>query len=160
MKQLKLNLTNCHGIKKLNENIDFSDNNIAIIYAPNGTMKSSLAKTFEALRDGIPVEEKVFNSTSSYNITDEENIPISGDKIIVVNPFDENLFEGQGLLMANDNLRRKYLSIYKSIEEKKELLYTKVKEKMGYSTRSNFDVKHTMLRDWGFSTKEEYACRS
>ena len=28
-------------------------NNVAIIYAPNGTMKSSLAKTFESIRDNL-----------------------------------------------------------------------------------------------------------
>lgn len=121
-------------------------------------MKSSLAKTFEALRDGRPVEEKVFGYASSCNITDEQNVPISGEKIIVINPFDENAFEGQGLLMANDTLRRKYLSIHKSIEEKKEHLYTQIKEKIGYSTRSSFDVKNTMLKDWGLSSKEEYNC--
>lgn len=134
MEELRLQLENCYGIQKLDENIDYSNNNVAIIYAPNGTMKSSLAKTFEALRDGRPVEEKVFGYASSCNITDEQNVPISGEKIIVINPFDENAFEGQGLLMANDTLRRKYLSIHKSIEEKKEHLYTQIKEKIGYST--------------------------
>ena len=48
MQELKLDLENCYGIKKMNETIDYSNNNVAIIYAPNGTMKSSLAKTFEA----------------------------------------------------------------------------------------------------------------
>lgn len=158
MEELRLQLENCYGIQKLDEHIDYSNNNVAIIYAPNGTMKSSLAKTFEALRDGKPVEEKVFGYASSCNITDEQNVPISDEKIIVINPFDENAFEGQGLLMANDTLRRKYLSIHKSIEEKKEHLYTQIKEKIGYSTRSSFDVKNTMLKDWSLSSKEEYNC--
>lgn len=158
MKELKLHLENCYGIKKLNEDIDYSNNNVAIIYAPNGTMKSSLAKTFEALRDGKPVEERVFRYISSCNITDDQNVPISGEKVIVINPFDENAFEGQGLLMANDALRRKYLNIHKSIEEKKEYLYTQIKEKMGYSTRSSFDVKNTMLKDWSLSSNKEYDC--
>ena len=158
MEELKLHLENCYGIQKLNEDIDYSNNNVSIIYAPNGTMKSSLAKTFEAVRDGKPVEEKVFGYESSCNITDEQNAPISGEKIIVINPFDENAFEGQGLLMANDTLRRKYLSIHKAIEEKKEYLYSQIKEKMGYSTRSSFDVKNTMLKDWSLSSKEEYNC--
>lgn len=58
MQELKLDLENCYGIKKMNETIDYSNNNVAIIYAPNGTMKSSLAKTFEAIRDDRQVEEK------------------------------------------------------------------------------------------------------
>ena len=158
MEELKLHLENCYGIQKLNEDIDYSNNNVAIVYAPNGTMKSSLAKTFEAIRDGKPVEEKIFGYTSLCNVTDDQNVPISGDKIIVINPFDENAYDGQGLLMANDTLRKKYLDIHKSIEEKKEYLYAQIKEKMGYSTRSSFDVKNTMLKDWNSSPQKEYVC--
>ena len=60
--------------------------------------------------------------------------------------------------MANDTLRRKYLNIHKSIEEKKGYLYAQIKEKMGYSTRSSFDIQNTMLKDWSSSSKKEYDC--
>lgn len=153
-----MNLENCYGIKKLNETIDYSKNNVAIIYAPNGTMKSSLAKTFEAIRDDRQVEEKIYGLKSLCNIYDEDNVALSKEQIIVINPFDENAYEGQGLLMANESLRKAYLSIHDSIESKKESLYSKIKEKFGYSTRSNFDVKNTMLNDWGLTSKEEYDC--
>lgn len=42
MEELKLQLENCYEIRELNEDIDYSRNNVAIIYAPNRTMKSSL----------------------------------------------------------------------------------------------------------------------
>lgn len=160
MEELKLHLENCYGIQKLDEDIDYSNNNVAIIYAPNGTMKSSLAKTFEAIRDSKQAEEKIFGYTSVCNITDDQNMPIPSEKIIVINPFDQNSYEGQGLLMANDTLRRKYLNIHKSIEEKKEYLYSQLKEKLGYSTRSSFDVRNTMLKDWNSSPQKEYICLS
>ena len=158
MQELQMNLENCYGIKKLNKTIDYSNNNVAIIYAPNGTMKSSLAKTFEAIRDDRQVEEKVYGLKSLCNISDEDNVALSKEQIIVINPFDENAYEGQGLLMANESLRKAYLSIHDSIESKKELLYSKIKEKFGYSTRSNFDVKNIMLNDWGLTSKKEYDC--
>ena len=158
MQELKLDLENCYGIKKMEETIDYSNNNVAIIYAPNGTMKSSLAKTFEAIKDDRQVEEKIYGFKSLCSITDEENVAVLKEQIIVINPFDENAFEGQGLLMANDQLRKEYLNIHNSIESKKESLYSKIKEKFGYSNRNNFDVKNTMLNDWGLSVKEEYDC--
>ena len=158
MQELQMNLENCYGIKKLNKTIDYSNNNVAIIYAPNGTMKSSLAKTFEAIRDDRQVEEKIYGLKSLYSVSDEDNVALSQEKIIVINPFDENAYEGQGLLMANESLRKAYLSIHDSIESKKELLYSKIKEKFGYSTRSNFDVKNIMLNDWGLTSKKEYDC--
>lgn len=158
MQELKLDLENCYGIKKMNETIDYSNNNVAIIYAPNGTMKSSLAKTFEAIRDDRQVEEKIYGFKSSCSISDEDNVAISKEQIIVINPFDENAYEGQGLLMANEPLRKAYLNIHDSIESKKESLYSKIKEKFGYSNRNNFDVKNTMLNDWGLTVKKEYDC--
>ena len=50
MNELRLHLENCFGIQNMNETIDYSKKNVAVIYAANGTMKSSLAKT---LRDEI-----------------------------------------------------------------------------------------------------------
>ena len=158
MKELRLNLENCYGIQKMNENIDYSNNNVAIIYAPNGTMKSSLAKTFADLRDRKKVEEKIFGYTSVYSVKDESNLPIEGDKIIVINPFDENSYDNQGLLMANETLRKTYLNIHKAIGDKKEYLYAQIKEKMKYSVRSGFNVKKTMLQDWNELSQNEYVC--
>lgn len=122
MQKLKLDLQNCYGIKQMNETIDYSNNNVAIIYAPNGTMKSSLAKTFEAIRDDRQVEEKIYGLKSLYSISDEDNVALSKEKIIVINPFDENAYEGQGLLMANEPLRIAYLNIHATIESKKRIL--------------------------------------
>ena len=158
MDELKLNLKNCYGIQKLNEKVDYSNNNVSIIYAPNGTMKSSLAKTFEAIRDNIPAEEKVYGLSSECHITDENDIDISGNNVIVINPFNENAFENQGILMANDDLRKKYLLIHKSIEEKKQQLYDQIKEKLKYSARSKFDVKSVIMADWNMPLKEKYKC--
>lgn len=158
MKKLKLDLENCYGIKNMNETIDYSNNNVAVIYAPNGTMKSSLAKTFEAIRDDRQVEEKIYGLKSSCSILDEDNVAISKEQIIVINPFDENAYEGQGLLMANETLRKAYVSIHDSIESKKESLYSKIKDRFGYSNRNSFDVKNTMLNDWGLTVKKEYDC--
>lgn len=158
MKNLKLDLENCYGIKNMNETIDYSDNNVAVIYAPNGTMKSSLAKTFEAIRDDRHVEEKIYGLKSSCSILDEDNVAISKEQIIVINPFDEKAYEGQGLLMANESLRKAYVSIHNSIESKKESLYSKIKDRFGYSNRNSFDVKNTMLNDWGLTVKKEYDC--
>lgn len=131
---------------------------MAVIYAPNGTMKSSLAKTFETVRDNKPVEEKVFGLTSGCNITDEKGIQLAGDNIIVINPFDENAFENQGLLMANDELRKKYLLIHNTIEDKKNSLYEQIKEKMMNSTKKHFDARTIMLKDWGHLPRAEYDC--
>lgn len=49
-KILKINLENCFGIGELKHDFKFStDKNVQLIYAPNGTMKSSLAKIFDLI---------------------------------------------------------------------------------------------------------------
>ena len=114
------------------------NNNLTVIYASNGTMKLSLAKTFKAISDNKPVGEKVFGLKSKCNFTDEKGMQISGDSIIVINPFEENAFENKGLLMANGELRKKYLLIHKSIDDKKNILYEQIKKKLRYFSRSYF----------------------
>lgn len=158
MKKLEMKLENCYGIQKMQQDIDFSKNNVAVIYAPNGTMKSSLAKTFKAIRDGKDVEEKIFGSSSSYTISDENGVDVLPESIMVINPFDGKTYENQGMLMANADLRREYLLIHKSIDDKKESLYEELKSSLGYSSRSSFEVESTMLADWKSTKKELFTC--
>lgn len=158
MDELRMNLENCYGIQKLDHVIDYSSNNVAIVYAPNGTMKSSLARTFRDVRDGKASEERIFGRASTCVISDESGNALNPEGIMVINPFDENAYEGQGLLMANESLRKQYIDIHKSIDEKKDELYAKVKAALGFSVRSGFDVKDGMLSDWQVSTDKEMEC--
>ena len=158
MNTLKLEMENCYGIQKMQQDIDFSKNNVAVIYAPNGTMKSSFAKTFEAIRDGKTVEEKVYGCKSKYSITDETATAISPESIMVINPFDENAYENQGTLMANEKLRRQYIQIYKSIDQSRDAMFGKIKASLKYSSRSSFDAESSMLSDWGYTKKDLFLC--
>ena len=45
--ELKIHFENCYGIKKLQHTFDFTKSKVQIIYAPNGAMKSSFAKTLD-----------------------------------------------------------------------------------------------------------------
>lgn len=41
MQQVKIDFENCFGIKKFRETLDFRRHKCVLIYAPNGTMKTS-----------------------------------------------------------------------------------------------------------------------
>lgn len=45
MKNLNIKLRNCFGIKSFNQNFKFDKKRVHLIYAPNGCMKTSFAKT-------------------------------------------------------------------------------------------------------------------
>ncbi len=47
MNKININLEHCFGITKLSQRLDFAGENVALIYAPNGLMKTSFAKTLK-----------------------------------------------------------------------------------------------------------------
>lgn len=51
MNKVSIDLENCFGIGKLIHEFDYLTNNsnTAVIYAPNGTMKTSFARTFDLI---------------------------------------------------------------------------------------------------------------
>lgn len=115
---------NCYGIKEFNlTGIDFTQCNKAIIYAPNGAMKTSFSKIFEDISQGKPSTDRIFQDvTTSYAITHYTSqydytsvnptiIPAATDKIYVVNSFAEKFEftkETVGTLLADETTRNEY----------------------------------------------------
>ena len=58
MKKVKVHLQSCFGISELTHDFDFSKSNAVVIYAPNGTMKTSFARTMACVADGRQKEIK------------------------------------------------------------------------------------------------------
>lgn len=52
MNKINLNLDYCFGITKLSHELTFDGENSVLIYAPNGLMKASFAKTLQLYRQG------------------------------------------------------------------------------------------------------------
>ncbi len=47
MNKININLEHCFDITKLSQSLDFASENVALIYAPNGLMKTFFAKTLK-----------------------------------------------------------------------------------------------------------------
>ena len=58
MNKLKVDLENCYGIKKLRTEFDFRGQKVYAIYAPNGAMETSLARTFKNVADNIESKDQ------------------------------------------------------------------------------------------------------
>ena len=103
---------NCYGLKTFTmPNINFARSNRALIYAPNGVMKSSLSKVFEDISKGIPTSDRIFTGdptiysvthyTSQYNFNSATPTALTPtDRIYVVNTFT-NSFEFTKALNSN-----------------------------------------------------------
>jgi len=130
MNQLQINLKNCYGIQSLDHEFDFSIGSKSskpkakayAIYAPNGLMKSSFAKTFDSLSRGESPKEERYNRSPTCSVKSDgaaipretiyvlkSEIDISADSPaitdILVNP--ENKARYDELLVSLDKLKNK-----------------------------------------------------
>ncbi len=132
MKVLKLDLENCYGIRKLEAALDFSKTKAIAIYAPNGSMKSSLAQTFHDIANGESSKDRIFSDRVCKRvIQDESGADISGDTVLVVRPYDETM--GHSLrtstLLVNQKLRQEYEQLDAEIEMAKTAFIKAVRER-------------------------------
>lgn len=152
MNKLKVSLTNCYGIQTLDEEFDFASSaakpkaKAYAIYAPNGLMKTSFSKTFEALaKGGAPTEER-YNRISTHVVESDGNaisketiyilkseIDISSDSPAITNILvdPQNKARYDELLVDLDKLKKKLIaSLQKS-------------SKIGKN-----DIEKKVLKDW------------
>ena len=61
MQKLIVNLENCYGINKLEHEFDFQHGRSISIYAPNGTMKTSFAKTLKDFSLNTDSKDLIFS---------------------------------------------------------------------------------------------------
>lgn len=86
MNNLEVTLTNCYGIKSFRQSFGFQaeyNRRSFAIYAPNGAMKSSFAKSFERLSAGQTPEELRYNRPSSCSVLLDSH-PIPKESIFVL----------------------------------------------------------------------------
>ena len=89
MNIININLEHCFGIAKLSQKLDFAGENVALIYAPNGLMKTSFAKTMQLYGQGKTdkVKDVVADIEGTIVIKDEQGnvvLPTSLDRKSVV----------------------------------------------------------------------------
>lgn len=126
--KLKIDLQNCYGIGALNHEVDYTENNIAVIYAPNGTMKTSLAKTISVLLAGKqPCDDFYKDRESSAAITIDD-APINKTNTYVFQSDDTTDGTKQiSTFLANAGLKTAYDAIYNQLDAAKRALKTQVK---------------------------------
>ena len=117
---------NCYGMKEFElKEIDFTKSNKAIIYAPNGVMKSSFANVFSDISNGLPTCDRIFKDyTSMYAVNyysskySSDNL-FPNDNIYVVKSFVENFElseETIGTILADETTRKKYDILIKELK--------------------------------------------
>jgi len=111
VKTLNIALKNCHGIRELDATLNFEKGNAVAVYASNGTMKTSFARTFEDLANGQETSDHMFPARDTERrVTDENGSDLDPSDVVVVLSYDEDLgpTEATSTLLVNPELRKEY----------------------------------------------------
>lgn len=132
MNKLSLIMENCFGINKLEKDFDFSQRKAFIIYASNGTMKTSFAKSFSKYSIGEQIIEEVHGMKSKFSITKDDGIELEKEKIFVIKSYDEEYGSSKvSNLLADKKLQEQYQKAVSNIENQKQIFIDKVKLLIG-----------------------------
>jgi len=133
MEKLVIDLENCYGIRKLEAEFDFTKKSTFAVYSPNGTMKTSFAKSFMDLSKGNETSDLIFTERESVRtIKDENGSDIAPEAVFVIEPYNSS-FKSDRLttLLVNSELKDKYDEIYENISSKKDDLIIVLKPLTG-----------------------------
>ncbi len=133
---LKLNLQNCYGIGKLEAELEFNHKGFAI-YAPNGVMKTSFARTMTDLSQGKSPSDLAFPDRDSIFEVSLNDEPIVKEEIFVVQSYDEKYASSEvSTLLANSDLKQRYEDVHRSIGEAKKEVDRSLKRSSGFGEKS------------------------
>ncbi len=138
MQTIKVALEHCYGIKKLAHLFDFSQCNAIALYAPNGAMKTSLARTFQDLSEGKASRDRIFpDRITKRVITDENDVGLPPEAVFVITPYDDADADEEhtSTLLVNKELRKQHTKLNKAIDAAKATFLKALKEQSGGSKK-------------------------
>ncbi len=138
MEKLKIDFTYCYGIKQLSYEFNFSNKTFAI-YAPNGVMKTSFAKTLHDYANDNDTKDLAFpHRETERSIKIENDQDLERDNLLIVEPYNEDYqSEKISTLLANSRLKKEYDDIHKNINKSKNEFIKKLKQLSGLSGRKD-----------------------
>ena len=150
MNKLNVDLENCYGIKKLQKQFDFSTGKTYAIYAPNGSMKSSLAQTFRDVATGTESKDRFHpDLVSSRTITDENGLDLPEESVLVVDPYDNkdpSLPDKTSTLLVDSTLRNEYTQLHLEIDKSKEMFLKALRKQSGSKKDLEREVSSTFTK--------------
>lgn len=122
MNRLTIKLQNCHGIRELDATIKFNGKRAVSIYAPNGVMKTSFARTFADLANGSETSDHMFPERITVrDVKDGDGVDLGQDDVVVIPSYDEKLgpSETTSTLLIDADKRAEYEAIQASVDAAK-----------------------------------------
>lgn len=136
MEKIIVDLKNCYGIRAFEAEFDFSNKSANIIYAPNGMMKTSFAKTFQDYSAGKETRDRIHTDRlPTRKIFDEVGTALDPASVFVIEPYSASYESARiSTLLANRDLKREYDEIHKNIDIKKNDFLKLIRKVSGVKT--------------------------
>ncbi|MDR0675797.1 MAG: hypothetical protein LBF97_02010 [Elusimicrobiota bacterium] len=133
MDKIDIFFKNCYGIKLLETSFDFTKNKSFIIYASNGSMKTSFAKTFKDFAEGKDSCDNIYPAKKAdRKILKQNQKEVDKREIFVINSYDQTYRPSKiETLLINEQIKNEYDKIFNEIDEQKKIIIEKLKEQSG-----------------------------
>ena len=132
MNHVKIHLENCFGIKKISKDLDFTQHRSILIYAPNGTMKTSFSKSMQLLSQdkANKINDRIHpEKTAVCDVKDENGVVIAPKDIYVANADEDvNSEERFSSFLADAALKARYDAIYAELSQSENVFMTSLKQ--------------------------------
>ena len=149
MATLSFDLENCYGIRRLCHDVRLDRKGCAAIYAPNGSMKTSLAKCLQDLCKGVDSSDQIFTDrvTKRSILLDREELQSTG--VFVVRSYDEMFSNSDktAMLLVNHELRLRYEEQMGSIQKAKEALLKALRKISGTKRDIEREISQIFVRN-------------
>lgn len=156
MKKVQIRIQDAYGIGRLDHEFDFDYSTTSghhkqehsqtnIVYARNGTMKTSLAKALDNFSKDAPISDPVHGRTASVEVL-ADGSPLDRERVFVVKS-EEEYFESDNmaLLLADSASQERYAEIMADLDVAQTELFEAASRSTGIRGGSNkaterFDV--------------------
>lgn len=125
--KLSLELKNCYGISQLSKEFNFfkspNSDGVNSLYASNGTLKTSLAKTFKDIETGDTSKDLIFSTRATTRDIKINGVIIKSQQVMVIDSYNESYSSQQvSTLLINDVLKQQYEAALKEVDDKRSTL--------------------------------------
>lgn len=158
MNQIQVDLKYCYGINRMNYKFDFNTNNVCVIYAPNGTMKTSFSKTFRDIMHNAKSLDKIYPERDTIReVHKSDNTSLEPSEVLVFESYNSN-YESEHVsnLIVNKELKKEYDEINNELNKNKASLLNEISKLSGLTLKKGLEEQIT--KDFGFDNNSFFDC--
>lgn len=151
LEKISINLQNCFGIDNLEYEFDFSKDSTYAIYARNGLMKTSFAKTFQKIQQGknLEIHDAIFEEEGIVEVKIDGKDVESTD-VFVIKSFESSYESDISSLLVNGDIKRQLQEVLKSRDKFLKSLEkaSGIKLKKTSSGKLVYELESTIISDF------------